>query len=434
MVQTLIIVGGQWGDEGKGKIVDFLTEKADVIVRFAGGNNAGHTVVVGEKTYKFHLIPSGIIHKGKLNIISNGTVLDPDVLVSEIKTLENMDFDIGKSLIISSSAHTILEKHRVEDNPEKNPESKKIGTTGRGIGPCYKDKIARTGIRMGDYVTKNTASAQKLRPLIQDTYIIIDTAYKKGKKILFEGAQGTLLDIDHGTYPYVTSSNPTAGGALTGSGFGPTKIDSVIGIFKAYITRVGEGPFPTELGTYNQTKNEDSIYDLKKELSDEAFTRLNRKVTSAANNDDEYSQGRLLRMQGFEYGTTTGRPRRTGWFDAVAAKYAIAINGLSSLVITKVDVLNHLKEIKICIGYEVDGKKLDHFPLDTEQQEKAKPIYTSMPGWDDDITQITSFKDLPKNAQDYLEKIEEICKVPISIVSVGPKRSQTIIKDKETLL
>ena len=433
MTQTIIIIGGQWGDEGKGKIVDFLTEKADLVVRFAGGNNAGHTVVVGDTTYKFHLIPSGIIHKDKLNLIGNGTVIDPDVLVSEIEGLENMGYTVDSSkLVLSSCAHTILEKHKDEDNPETNANSKKIGTTGRGIGPCYKDKITRTGIRIGEYVNSGTNAAKKLKPLVKDTYIIINDAINSNKKVLFEGAQGTLLDIDHGTYPFVTSSNPTAGGALTGSGVGPTKINSVIAIMKAYITRVGGGPFATELGTEEQTKDEDSIIDLKKELSEEAMNRLKRKAISRANEDDEYAQGRLLRMQGYEYGTTTGRPRRTGWFDVVAARYAVMINGLTSVVITKLDVLQNLKEIKICTRYEIDGEKTINFPLDSKLLAKAKPIYEKMPGWDENISNISSFKELPENAKKYVERLEELIGVPICIVSVGPKRSQTmILEDKD---
>lgn len=434
-MNNLIIVGGQWGDEGKGKIVDFLTEKADLIVRYAGGNNAGHTVVVEDKTYKFHLIPSGIIHTNKINIIGNGTVIDPDVLVEEIEGLEDMGYDIDVTkLIISSSAHTILDKHKQEDNPDTNPNSKKIGTTGRGIGPCYRDKIVRTGMRISDYIKTNTRAAKKIKPLVRDTYRIINLAIDKKKKILFEGAQGALLDIDHGTYPYVTSSNPTAGGALTGSGVGPTKIDSVIGIFKAYITRVGGGPFTTELGTEEQTGSEESILDLKKELSDEAMNRLIRKTIYKANEKDTYSEGRLLRMQGYEYGTTTGRPRRTGWFDAVAAKYSVKINGLSSAVITKLDVLKNFKTLKVCTAYEINGQKTTDFPLDAKTLEKAKPIYEEMPGWEEDITKAKSYKDLPKNAKIYLDKLEELLGIPISIVSVGPKRSQTIIIDDKTLL
>jgi adenylosuccinate synthase len=434
MANTIIIVGGQWGDEGKGKIVDYLTEKADVIVRYAGGNNAGHTVCVGENTYKFHLIPSGIVHKGKLNVIGNGTVIDSDVLVSEIQNLNKMGFVINdRNLVISSTAHVIQQKHKDEDNPATNQTSKAIGTTGRGIGPCYRDKVSRVGLRMGDYVNTNAPSAKALKPLVKDTYLVLNEAVKKGKKILFEGAQGAMLDIDHGTYPYVTSSNSTAGGALTGTGIGPTKIDSVIAICKAYCTRVGGGPFPTELGTEKELMNEESLIQLKKDLSNEAMERLRKKIIAEANKGDKYSQGRLLRLQGYEYGTTTGRPRRTGWFDAVAVKYAGMINGLSSLVITKLDVLQNLKEIKICIGYEIEGSKYENFILDTKLLGKAKPIYEKMPGWDEDITKVKDFGKLPKNAQRYIERLQEICGIPISIVSVGPRRDQTFVLDGKDL-
>jgi adenylosuccinate synthase len=434
MTQTIIIVGAQWGDEGKGKFVDFLTEQADLVVRYAGGNNAGHTVVVGDTTYKFHLIPSGIIHKDKLNVIGNGTVIDPDVLVKEIENLENSGYEINSSkLILSSSAHTILQKHKDEDNPATNPNSKKIGTTGRGIGPCYKDKINRTGMRIGTYVNTNTSAAKKLKPLVKDTYSIVNEFINHGKKVLFEGAQGTLLDIDHGTYPFVTSSNPIAGGALTGSGVGPTKIDSVIGILKAYITRVGGGPFATELGTESETKNEDSLNDMKKDLSEEAFAMITKKIIKRANEGSEYDQGRLLRMQGYEYGTTTGRPRRTGWFDVVAAKYAVMINGLTSAIITKLDVMQNLKELKICTAYEIDGKKTQYFPLDSAKLAKARPIYETMPGWDEDISKAKTFKELPKNAQKYVERLQELIGIPISIVSVGPKRSQSIVLNEKDL-
>ncbi len=435
MVRTLIIVGGQWGDEGKGKIIDALMEKADAVVRCTGGNNAGHTVVVDDTTYKFHLIPSGITHEGKLNIISNGTVIDPDVLCSEIETLEKSGFTItDEKLIISSTAHTILEKHKKEDNPTTNAHSKKIGTTGRGIGPAYCDKINRSGVRIGEFVQGSSDSAKKLKPLIKDTATIVNGLIDNGKTVLFEGAQATLLDIDHGTYPYVTSSNPSAGGILTGSGVGPTKIDSVVGVFKAYITRVGGGPFATELGTDEQTKSEESASQLKEKRSSEEYEKEFTSLIAAANTDDEYAQGRLLRMQGYEYGTTTNRPRRTGWFDIVAAKYAAMINGLSSMVITKLDVLSNFKEVKLCVAYEIDGKKVTDFPLDIAQLEKAKPIYESMPGWDDDITSAKSFAELPKNAQNYLKKLEELCGIPISIVSVGPARDQTIVLDGKTLL
>jgi adenylosuccinate synthase len=428
MVQTIVVLGGQWGDEGKGKIVDFLAEKADVVIRYAGGNNAGHTVVVGEKKYKFHLIPSGIIH-GKLNIIANGTVVDPEVLVHEIETLENMGFKVDENtLIVSSSAHTILPKHREEDNPAKSTHAKKIGTTGRGIGPCYRDKIARTGMRISEYVESDSRYVEKIKPLVRDTCYIINDAIDSGKRILFEGAQGTLLDIDHGTYPFVTSSNPTVGGALTGTGVGPKKIDSVIGVFKAYTTRVGGGPFPTELGTEEQTNAEGVWENIEPEYEEHL-----REALEKANEGDEYYQGKYMRLKGKEYGTTTGRPRRTGWFDGVAAKYSVMINGMTSIVITKLDVLQGLKRIKICTAYEFDGKKTDRFILDSKKLAKVKPVYEEMPGWDMDISGVKSFDELPENARNYLKRLEEICGARISIISVGPRRDQTIVVDGKDL-
>jgi len=408
MAKTIVVVGGQWGDEGKGAIIDYLAQKADIVARFAGGNNAGHTVCVKDDVFKFHLIPSGIVHK-KLNIIGNGTVIDPKVLVKEIEGLEKKGFKItDNNLVISSNAHVITEQQIEEDKAT----GKKVGTTGRGIGPCYRDKISRTGKRISDFIKEDSKEAKRIKPLVKDTYLIINEAIEDKKNILIEGAQGTLLDIDHGTYPFVTSSNPIAGGACTGLGIGPTKIDEVIGIFKAYITRVGRGPFPTEQGTDKQTMNE--LKDQK--LAPDDITK--------ANQGNAYSVGKVLRKQGGEYGTTTGRARRTGWFDAVAAKYAIRINGLTSIVITKLDVLTHLKKIKICTHYEIEGKKTDNFPLN--DLEKAKPAYEEMVGWDDDLTNTTSYKKLPDNAKAYLKKLEDILKIKICIIKVGPKRSQTI--------
>ena len=429
MGKTIVVVGGQWGDEGKGAIIDYLAEKADAVARFNGGNNAGHTVCVGDEVFKFHLIPSGIVHK-KLNIIGNGTVIDPAVLVKEIEGLEKRGFTINeKNLVVSSNAHVITQAQIEEDKAKGG----KIGTTGRGIGPCYRDKVARIGKKVSDFVKENGKEAKRLKPLVRDTYLIVNDAIEKDKKVLIEGAQGTLLDIDHGTYPFVTSSSPTAGGACTGLGIGPTKINNVIGVFKAYITRVCGGPFPTELGTEEQTKKEESLPELKGKLSKEGFDHLCKKIIHKANGGDEYEQGRLLRLQGGEYGTTTGRARRTGWFDAVAAKYAVMINGLSSIVVTKLDVLTNLNKIKICTRYGIDGKKRDKFPLNLEELEKAKPIYLEMNGWDDDLSKVTDFKQLPENAKKYLEKIQEILRVKICIVKVGPKRNQTIVLDKKEL-
>ena len=373
-----VVVGMQYGDEGKGKIVDFLAEKADVIARFAGGNNAGHTVIVGDKKYKFHLLPSGVI-SDKLNIIGNGTVIDPNVLLKEIDEMEEKGLRIDPSrLIISSSAHVIQEKHIEEDKAKCG----NIGTTGRGIGPCYRDKIIRNGLRMGEYVKNN----EKLKPFVKDTCFVLDRAIKDGKNILIEGAQGTLLDIDHGTYPFVTSSNPTAGGACTGLGIGPTKIDKVVGILKAYTTRVGNGPFTTEL-----------------------FDK-----------DGEY-----LAEKGHEFGTTTGRPRRCGWFDSVIGRYSVIVNGIIEIALTKLDVLTGMKSIKICDSYELNGEVVKDFPLNN--LEDAKPVYFEMPGWDEDITECKSVDDLPLNCKNYVKKIEELIGAKISIISVGPRRDQTII-------
>ena len=414
MGKTIVIVGGQWGDEGKGKIVDFLTEKADIIARYAGGNNAGHTVVVGKEVYKFHLIPSGIIHPGKLNVIGNGTVIDPEVLTNEITELQKRGFSITeRNMAISSNAH-IIQKRHIEEDKETGST---VGTTGRGIGPCYKDKIARIGMRVAGYVGKNPGI---LQPLVKDTYLLLNEALGK-KNVLIEGAQGSLLDVDHGTYPFVTSSNPIAGGACTGLGIGPTKIDAVIGISKAYITRVGRGPFPTEQGSDQQTIDE------KRE------DPLTSADVEKANRGDAYATGKVLRKQGGEYGTTTQRARRTGWFDAVAAKYAIAINGMDAMVITKLDVLSKLKTLKVCTSYEINGKKTDLFPLQADILEKAKPIYEELPGWDDDLSKVTAFKDLPANAQRYIMFLEKKLGISICIVSVGQRRDQTIVRRNEFL-
>lgn len=430
MAKVIAIVGGQWGDEGKGKIIDFLTEKADIVARYNGGNNAGHTVVIGDEKFKFHLIPSGIVHKGKLNIVGNGTVIDPKVFIEEIENLEKRGFTISdKNLVVSANAHVILPEYIEEDQKTGS----KVGTTGRGIGPCYTYKATRVGVRVCDYIRKDTKEAKKIKPLVKNTWIIINDAIDKGKNILLEGAQGTLLDIDHGTYPYVTSSSPTAGGACTGLGIGPTKISNVIGIFKAYITRVGGGPFATELGTEEKTKNEDNLDKLKEVIGDEGLKHLHRRVINKANEGDSYNQGRLLRMQGYEYGTTTGRARRTGWFDAVAARYAVKINGISSIVITKLDVLTGLKKIKICIAYNYKGNKVNDFPTNAIILKECKPEYEEMPGWDDDLTEIINYDDLPENAKRYLKKIESLLKVPISILSIGPDRKQTIILKKDEL-
>ncbi|MFH2027803.1 MAG: adenylosuccinate synthetase, partial [Nanoarchaeota archaeon] len=329
MAKTIVIIGGQWGDEGKGKIVDFLAEKADVVARATGGNNAGHTVVVNDKVFKFHLLPSGIIHKNKLSICGNGMVIYPPQIIKEIEGLESKGFTItDKNLNISSSAHVITEEQVASDLKTGG----KVGTTGRGIGPCYMAKIERTGLRMSDFVKQDSKEAKKLKPFVKDTYVVLNESIENNKNILIEGAQGTMLDIDHGTYPFVTSSNPTAGGACTGLGIGPTKINEVMAITKAYVTRVGRGPFPTEQGTDEQTANEAKDDN----LTDEDIAK--------ANQGDEYSVGKVLRKRGAEYGTTTGRARRTGWFDGVIAKYSTRINGLTSIIITKLDCFSDLKK------------------------------------------------------------------------------------------
>jgi len=425
MAKTIAVIGGQFGDEGKGKIVDFLAEQADVIARATGGNNAGHTVVVEDQKFKFHLLPSGTIHKGKLNICGNGMVIYPKQIIKEITDLEEKGFTLtDKTLAISSAAHVITEK-QIEDDKKTG---KKVGTTGRGIGPCYMQKIERTGLRMSEFIKENNAEAKKLKPFVKDTYSIINQALEDNKNILLEGAQGTMLDIDHGTYPYVTSSNPTAGGQCTGLGIGPTKITEVLAIIKAYTTRVGRGPFTTELGTDEQT-TEEGTWDKIEQNYEETL----KEAAEKGNQGDEYYCGKYLRLMGREYGTTTGRPRRTGWFDGVIARYSRRINGLTTFVLTKLDCFQDLDKIKLCTHYEIDGKKTNDFPTDPEQLEKAKPVYEEMDGWKSDISEAKSFDDLPENCQKYVKRIEELTGVPMCIVSVGPKRSQTIILKKEHL-
>ena len=405
-MSALIIIGTQWGDEGKGKIVDFLSQKMDVVARCQGGANAGHTVIVGDKKTVFHLIPSGILNQ-KTCFLGNGMVIDPEELLNEAKGLEKEGINVRKFLFVSDRAHLILENHKKED---RKKHSKKIGTTGRGIGPCYTQKIARKGLRVCDlledkkvvesYLKENFSSKERLiasRLLkkfksffsknIVDVSLKLAQAHKTNKKIIFEGAQGTLLDIDHGTYPFVTSSNSTAGGACTGTGFGPAQINQVWGIAKAYTTRVGEGPFPTE---------------------------LNNKI------------GKRLREVGREYGATTGRPRRCGWLDLIILRYACRVNGLTHLVVTKLDVLDSLKKIKVCTGYKYKGKTLKEFPASIPTLENCQPVYKTFDGWEVDISKIKKFKKLPAKAKKYLQFIQKDLGVPIKIISVGPKRDQTI--------
>ncbi|MEM7592944.1 MAG: adenylosuccinate synthase [Cyanobacteria bacterium P01_A01_bin.83] len=420
---NVIVIGAQWGDEGKGKITDLLSRSADVVVRSQGGVNAGHTVVVSGQTFKLHLIPSGILYPNTECIIGSGTVIDPQVLIEEIEQLKALGVTVD-NLHISQTAHITMPYHRkIDQASEESRGEYKIGTTGRGIGPTYADKSERTGIRVLDLMNpehlrkqlgwtinyKNAILeklyslppldsqkiideylkyAEFLKPFVIDSSLEIYKAVREKKNILFEGAQGTLLDLDHGTYPYVTSSNPIAGGACVGAGVGPTTIDRVIGVAKAYTTRVGEGPFPTEL--------EDDV-------------------------------GQLLGDKGAEFGTTTGRRRRCGWFDAVIGRYAVRINGLDCLAITKLDVLDELAEIKVCVAYEIDGEICNHFPTNASQFANCKPVYKTLTGWQQPTTGCRSLTDLPKKALNYLKYLAEIMKVPIAIVSVGPGRDQTII-------
>ena len=388
MAKNIAVIGMQFGDEGKGKIIDFLAEDADVIARFNGGNNAGHTLKVNDKETILHLIPSGILHKGKINIIGNGLVVDPNVLMEEIENLRNNGVKVTPdNLIVSENAHIILEKHIREDK-EKN---KHLGTTARGIGPAYTDKAARSGVRVIDYINKNKSP---LNPFVKNTTLMINSLIDKNKKVLFEGAQGTLLDIDHGTYPYVTSSNATVGGVCTGLGIGPKKVDSVLGVAKAYTSRVGSGPFPTEL---------------------------------------KDRTGEKIREIGKEFGSTTGRPRRIGWFDALMCKYSGMVNGTDSIVLTKLDVLSGLEQIKICVGYKHNTKIIKDFTTNVGILENSEPVYEELNGWMEDISDVKKFDELPQNAQKYVKRIEELLEVPICIVSVGPDRNQTLILKKEFL-
>ncbi|WP_238886531.1 adenylosuccinate synthase [Clostridium sp. YIM B02551] len=423
-MSAFVVLGAQWGDEGKGKMTDYLAEEADVVVRFQGGNNAGHTVVVGDKEYKLHLIPSGILYDDKLNVIANGVVVDPVALFEEIDYLEGLGVKVTpEKLAISDRAHLIMPYHKVLDKLKEKARGKNdIGTTGKGIGPCYTDKYERSGIRICDllhedvfkeklaenlnlknpYITKvlggeelsfdeiyNLYSklAERLRPFVQDTSVRVYDEIKKDKNVLFEGAQGMLLDIDHGTYPYVTSSNTTSCGVASGVGIGPNMIQNALGIAKAYTTRVGKGPFPTEL---------------------------------------ENETGEWIRQKGHEYGVTTGRSRRCGWLDLVILKTTVRVCGLTSLVVTKIDTLAGLDKIKMCVGYKFEDKVIDYFPASLEDLAKCEPVYEEFDGWDESIEEARSYDELPENAKIYLRRIEEITGVKIDIVSVGPKRDQTI--------
>ena len=422
-MSVIIVVGAQWGDEGKGKIVDLLSEDYDIVARYQGGANAGHTVIIRDKKYVLHLIPSGILHPKAECVIGNGVVIDPVALMDEIRLLKSQGIDVQGRLWISQNAHLIMPYHKLLDSvSEEKQGANKIGTTKRGIGPAYVDKVNRKGIRIVDLLDRESFE-KKLRrnlyeknellhkiygtlpldveaivneylefdklidPYIKDVSVYLNNAIAAGKSVLLEGAQGTLLDVDHGTYPYVTSSNPCSGGACIGTGIGPTKIDEVLGVMKAYTTRVGEGPFPTEL--------------------------LN-------------NEGDFLRKEGAEFGATTGRPRRCGWFDGVIARYAARINGIDSLAITKLDVLDKFEKIKVCTGYRYAGKMLKEFPTNLKILQNCQPVYEELPGWQQPTTGATSWNELPKIAQNYLIFLQDLTSAPIKIVSVGSKRSQTI--------
>jgi len=419
---AVVLLGAQWGDEGKGKATDLLGDRVDYVVRYQGGNNAGHTVVIGDQKYALHLLPSGILSPNVIPVIGNGVVIDPAVLLTEIKGLNEGGINTSK-LKISTNAHLITPYHRIIDKiSERFLGKSKIGTTGRGIGPAYADKISRIGIRIQDLFDQSILKqkieaalhdknqilvkvfnrkgitvdevfneylgyAEILKPYVTDTSILLDHALQQGKVVLLEGSQGTLLDVDHGTYPFVTSSNPTAGGASTGSGIGPTKITRVIGILKAYTTRVGSGPFPTEL------------FD---------------------------EDGEALRKIGGEVGVTTGRNRRCGWFDAPIARYAVRVNGLTDFFLTKLDVLTGWEKIPVCVAYEIDGKHVEELPASQSDFHHAKPIYEYLPGWKENISKARSVADLPKNAQEYVKFLEKISGAPMSAIGVGPGRDETI--------
>jgi adenylosuccinate synthase len=420
-----VVVGAQWGDEGKGKIVDILSAEVDYVVRYQGGANAGHTINLMGEQYILHLIPSGILHPQTICLIGNGVVIDPKALLTEMTFLEEKEIQVKNRLFISDRAHLIFPYHKRLDNlRESNSNELKIGTTGRGIGPAYADKVNRCGIRLADIldehafikklrsriltinnsiekiyqqaplnvdelIEENLALAAQIKPMIKDVSFILHQAINDGKKILLEGAQGTLLDVDHGTYPFVTSSNPVSAGACVGAGIGPTKIDEIIGVVKAYTTRVGEGPFPTEL------KGE---------------------------------EGDQIREMGKEYGATTGRPRRCGWFDLVIARYSARINGLTGFVITKLDVLDSLKTIKICMGYKYQNQIFREFPARLNILEECEPIYEELPGWQQETQDIKVYDELPEAARNYIEFIESKVDIPVKMISVGPMRKRTIIK------
>ena len=421
---AIVIIGAQWGDEGKGKATYLLADRIDYVVKFNGGNNAGHTVVIGDQKYALHLLPSGILTDGVIPVIANGVVIDIEVLFDELTALASRGVDVSK-LVVSANAHVITQYHRTLDKvTERFLGKRQIGTTGRGIGPAYADKINRVGIRIQDLFDENIlrqkvegalhqknhllvkiynrraisvdeivddllSYADRLRPMVADTGLLLNQALDAGKTVVFEGGQATMLDVDHGTYPFVTSSNSTSGGAATGSGVAPNRLDRVIGIVKAYTTRVGAGPFPTE-------------------LHDES--------------------GEWLRSKGFEFGTTTGRPRRTGWYDAPIARYSARINGVTDFVMTKLDVLTGLKAIPVCVAYDIDGVRVEEVPVSQSDFHHAVPIYQEFPGWDEDISGVRRFEDLPKTAQEYVLAIEAMSGSRISAIGVGPDREAIVVR------
>ncbi len=424
-MSSVVVLGAQWGDEGKGKIVDYLAQKADAVVRYSGGSNAGHTVVVNDVSYKLRLLPSGVLFTEKVNVLGNGVVINPAVVLGEIESMKEKGVSC-ENLVISDRAHVVLPYHqKLDELQEAALGSHKIGTTKGGIGPCYMDKVARVGIRMCDLLEPHTFAeklkvnikakndiitkiyggepfryetvlmeylgyAEKLRSYVTDTSVVMHNLFETGKKVLFEGAQATFLDIDHGTYPYVTSSNPTAGNAATGSGVGPRCIDHVVGVVKAYTTRVGEGPFVTELF-------------------------------------DTDGPGTQIRETGHEYGTVTGRPRRCGWLDAVMVHYSARLNSIDYLAVTRLDILDKMEKLKMCTGYMLDGKPVKYIPASLDTMSRVEPIYEEFEGWLEDTSSVKTYGDLPEKAKKYLTRLSEVAGVEIGIVSVGPNRRQTIV-------
>ena len=420
MGQNTVVIGAQWGDEGKGKVIDVLSERADILIRFQGGHNAGHTVVANGKEFIFHLIPSGLLHRNKIGLIGNGVVIDPEALLEEMKRLAERGVDVKRAVKVSDQAHVIFPYHKRLDLLEEATRTGRIGTTGRGIGPCYVDKAARSGIRVADLcdekqfaeklrqnvteknrlfsalydepplsyqelLVRYRGYAKQIAPHVVNSVQFLREAMTKGKRLLFEGAQGTMLDVDHGTYPYVTSSNATAGGACVGAGVPPNAIDRVIGVVKSYTTRVGEGPLPTEFSPVQMEQ---------------------------------------IRIKGREFGATTGRPRRCGWFDAVVARHAVWVNGCDSIAVTKLDVLDEMKTIKICVGYRHGHTTMTTFPSDISVLFRCQPIYESLPGWRAETGRAHCFEELPAKAQRYLKRLEALLEVPICLISTGSKREQ----------